>query len=554
MLVDSPAAEEALAWIKEQEGTVISADAALRSSADGPWLILARIPVAALLEADQLPWIRSMEASRLLFPKLDVARGQLTRLDEALAAHPLTGDGVVVGIIDTGIDWQHDDFRNKDGTTRIDHFVHIVSSQAGMPQITMYTRKDLNEALQGLPKGIPLGDELGHGTHCASIAAGNGNASHGGLRGVAPGATIVAVRSDPLEDQNVIQGLRLLFEIAGTRPAVANISLGGHRGGHDGTSALEFAIDQMSGPGHIVVAAAGNEALSAIHFSGDLAEGSDFIVKFRVADPDYQYVDVWIPRGDQVDLYVDTPDRTSFVPDGTLHYTQYGTLSALFLENNLNRDQHLAVELWGGVVEEEWEIRIRPQEILHGKIHAWAGTNNPRTSFGLFPKTGSPDCTVCIPATANRAIAVGSIVNRNQFSSAAGPQDYQFLTPGELSAFSSRGPTRFGVQKPDIVAPGQFITAALATGSFFESEPDLESNRGVHGPYITLQGTSMSAPFVTGVIALLLEREPKLNTEEIRKRLQVTAHRDKTTGRVWNEAFGFGKLDVLAFLEYSGVI
>jgi subtilisin family serine protease len=282
--------------------------------------------------------------------------------------------------------------------------------------------------------------------------------------------------------------------------------------------------------------------------------GEDLLLPFRIGESNAQYIEVWIPRGDEVDIDIETPDKTLYKPDGNVYTTQHGILFADYLRNELNRDLNLAIKITNGHPEDPWAIRLRPLGILHGEVHAWAETSSLRTSFNLFSASSS-NCTVCMPATEERALTVGSLISRSQLVEATDKEEEPpYLIPGEVSPFSSLGPTRSGLQKPDVVAPGQYVTAALAAGSKFEIEPGLEINRRGDGRYITLQGTSMAAPFVAGAVALLLEREPMLTPEEIRRRLYATAVRDKNTGRVWNPEFGSGKLDVRALLEYGSVV
>jgi subtilisin family serine protease len=121
---------------------------------------------------------------------------------------------------------------------------------------------------------------------------------------------------------------------------------------------------------------------------------------------------------------------------------------------------------------------------------------------------------------------------------------------GQLSPFSSRGPTRIGKQRPDIAAPGQFVTAALASGGQLAHDPRLANRRTADGRYITIQGTSMAAPFVSGVIALMLEIEPKLDASDIQQRLRATGRRDEIVGPVWHRGFGYGRIDVAELLRY----
>ncbi|MEU4766372.1 S8 family serine peptidase [Actinosynnema sp. NPDC023794] len=118
-----------------------------------------------------------------------------------------------------------------------------------------------------------------------------------------------------------------------------------------------------------------------------------------------------------------------------------------------------------------------------------------------------------------------------------------------LSSFSSQGPTRIGVQKPDVVAPGQVVTAALSAGSDMATSPRLAARRHPSGKYVTIQDTSMATPFVAGVVALMLQREPRLTPEEVQQRLRITARRDATTGPVWNPRYGWGKLDAEALFR-----
>lgn len=147
---------------------------------------------------------------------------------------------------------------------------------------------------------------------------------------------------------------------------------------------------------------------------------------------------------------------------------------------------------------------------------------------------------------------VGSFVSKNRIQTDDGELVATGLTPGQLSPFSSHGPSRIGVQKPDIAAPGQYITAALSNNSEMATRPDYLPRHHPTPGYITIQGTSMATPFVAGVIALMLEREPTLGPEEIQRRLRITARRDGDTARVWGTGFGYGKIDVAALLDYEG--
>ncbi len=517
---------------------------------EGPQVLLANIPRAQISALDDIPGLRRAEQPRRLHAKLDQARGAATRCDIAQTEHPgLRGQGVVVGIVDSGVDWRHQDFRNADGTTRLELFMHAVNdAQTGTDTFTEFSEADLNAALAGNGQ-VPQGDLNGHGTHCCSIAAGNGRASTGRqFRGVAPQATLMGMRTDTLHDTHTIEGIRRIFEAAGDRPAVVNLSLGTHMGPHDGTGALENVIARESGPGRIVVVAAGNEASDRIHFQGQLTMGQDLDITFTIRD-DVQFLDVWIARGDEADVEVIDPAGNTMVPDGSIQTLPGGQFRADLREDQFNRDVNLTLAVAGNQLNRRWRLRLTPTAVTQGVVHAWAQTRDANRSRNIFMTTSSQRFTIGMPATEERAIAVGSFISRAGTvpGAAAGPG----LGAGQVSPFSSRGPTRHGAQRPDIAAPGQHIVAALAANSSMASSPNLAARRLAGGQYISIQGTSMATPFVTGVIALMLQQEPGLYPEEIHQRLRATAQRDADTSTVWNPEFGYGKIDVQGLLNYD---
>ncbi len=532
--------EAGAAWVREAGGDVVSTAGEV---------LVANVPSAQLGALESMSWIRRAEAPRYLMPKLDEARA-VSGLDAALNEHTLTGNGVLLGVVDTGVDWGHQDFQNDDDTTRFELFVHaFVPPGQEVSQIDEFDAAAINATLQG-NGNAPQGDPNGHGTHCASIAAGNGRSINGNpFRGVAPGAALVGVRSEPLLDTHTIFGIRRTFELAGNRPAVVSLSLGGHLGAHDGTTALENAIARESGPGRIVVIAAGNEGGDGIHFAGEMEEGVDLEIPVRNSDPNLQFIDVWIERGDEVDVVIESPDGVQHPADGTVQETDFGFFRADFREDSINRDQNLTLAMAGGQANDIWTIRIQPQVVRHGMVHAWGATRDASTSRQFFPGSTDPSFSIGMPATEERAISVGSLVSRTSFQTVNGTVNTT-LSNGQLSSFSSHGPTRYGALKPDLAAPGQFVTAALSANSDLDN--NVAQRHHPNGPYVTIQGTSMATPFVAGVVALLLEREPNLTPEEVQQRLRITCRRDGNTGRVWGGGFGFGKLDVEALLNYQG--
>jgi len=543
-LVSKTSQQEDLAkWVKKEGGKIVS-------QVEHGEVFVVDLPVTSVGKLDRIKHLQRAEASRVLLPRMDKARGQATGLDSAVNAHSLTGDGVVFGIIDTGLDWKHPDFQDTNGDTRLELFTHaFVPSNSDVSKFQDFNEGKINDALAGTQE-VPPGDKNGHGTHCASIAAGNGQSSGGKFRGVAPNAALMAMRSEPLLDTHTIRGIRKFFELAGDRPAVVSLSLGGHIGAHDGTSAIENVISRECGPGSIVVVAAGNEGEDGVHWQGQLVENEVTTIPVRVTDQELQVTDVWIPRSDEVEVEIEAPDGSRFDPDGVAHETVFGTFLADLRTDPVNRDQNATLRMVASP-NFIWKIRIIAKKILHGEVHAWGHSNSESNASQFFPGFTDPGYSVGMPGTEERAIVVGSYVSRNAFNTNNGNLTAAGLDIGQLSNFSSHGPSRIGVQKPDIAAPGQYITAALAENSHLSSSPDYIPRHHPTKGYITIQGTSMSTPFVAGVIALMLEREPNLTPEEIQKRLRATARRDSDTQRVWSPGFGYGKIDVEALLNYE---
>jgi subtilisin family serine protease len=537
LVVDPAASARAFDWIKSyaREVPVWTGEIAV-----------ATLDTKLVSELGRFEWLRRAELGRPLSLRLDQARGVATGAATAIARHGLSGAGVVVGVIDTGVDWRHADFQ-AGGRSRVEFFGHA-TKPGGASIFSSFSQQDIDAELRTGPAKVPIGDPIGHGTHCASIAAGNGAASNGQYQGVAPQTTLMAVRSDGLYDEHIVWGIEQIFQRAGTRPAVISLSLGGHLGAHDGTTALERYVSNRSGPGRIIVAAAGNEATRGIHWSGELRPPAVLSIPFRARDENQQVVDVWISRDDDVDVSIVAPDGSLLGAEGQSHDTVFGRVETEWRQDADNRDYNLTVFLTGAGLGHLWRIQLAPRTVSHGLVHAWSLTASD--SGQVFEGHADRRYSIGMPATADRVISVGSFVSRNSFETPNGPHATPALRIGDLSEFSSHGPTRHGLLKPDVAAPGQYVTAALASGSRYETSPRYKPRHHPNGAYLSIQGTSMSTPFVSGVVALMLQREPSLTPEAIARRLRVTCRRDAQTGRAWNPGFGHGRIDVEALLDF----
>ena len=446
----------------------------------------------------------------------------------------LTGRGVLVAVIDSGIDYFHSDFRNPDGTTRI-------GLLADQDRDRIYTREEINAALETGSRTsalalVPSTDPSGHGTAVAAIAAGNGREGNGVYRGVAYESELMVVKlGTPLTDSfprttQLMKALDLVVRRAQdmNRPLAVNISFGNTYGSHDGTSLLETFINDMSGIGrNVIVAGTGNEGTGAGHRAGSLVMGQEENAQLSIAPYETGMgVQLWKSYVDQFSIRLVTPSGEIIGPidsrlgpqelryGGTQILIYYGKPSPFSRAQEVYFD-FLPVRdyLDSGI----WTFRLTPERIVTGRYDMWLpsrGILNPSTRF-LRPV---PETTLTIPSTASNVISVGAY-----------DDSYR-----AYADFSGRGFTRqTGQVKPDLAAPGVDIVTA---------------RRG--GGYEAVTGTSFAAPFVTGSAALLMQwgilqgNDPFLYGEKV-KAYFTRGARHLPGYDVWpNERLGYGTLCV----------
>ena len=446
----------------------------------------------------------------------------------------LTGRGVLVAVIDSGIDYFHSDFRNPDGTTRI-------GLLADQDRDRIYTREEINAALETGSRTsalalVPSTDPSGHGTAVAAIAAGNGREGNGVYRGVAYESELMVVKlGTPLTDSfprttQLMKALDLVVRRARdmNRPLAVNISFGNTYGSHDGTSLLETFINDMSNIGrNVIVAGTGNEGTGAGHRAGSLVMGQEENAQLSIAPYETGMgVQLWKSYVDQFSIRLVTPSGEVIGPidsrlgPQTLRYGGTRILIYYGKPSPFSRAQEVYFDflpvrdyLDSGI----WTFRLTPERIVTGRYDMWLpsrGLLNPSTRF-LRPV---PETTLTIPSTAANVISVGAY-----------DDSYR-----AYADFSGRGFTRQTQQvKPDLAAPGVDIVTA---------------RRG--GGYEAVTGTSFAAPFVTGSAALLMQwgilqgNDPFLYGEKV-KAYFTRGARHLPGYDVWpNERLGYGTLCV----------
>jgi subtilisin family serine protease len=463
-------------------------------------------------------------------------------------AVPETGSGVFIGIVDSGFDLSHPMFYDSSGRLRVKALLD--QTQPGSPEFNTAT------LMSGIASGAqPGSDENGHGTHVATIAGGS---LYNGLEGVAPDAQFLLVKTDFI---SVDSGVAWIFRQAGTSPCVVNLSLGGHYGPHDGTTQEEKLYETLTGPGKILVVAAGNERQDNLHIGDRFVPGQIEEVSFDIQPdqsgqrPPVSAATFWYEGTDTFNIELLTPTRQS-IPIPALgrsdRFTganieievscrRYTPANAIQIEVTINftRLNIRPVDL------RDWRFRFRCTSATVGRLDGWFANQG----FGRFRPHPLLETarTLGIPATSKASITVASHVSKNTWVSDDGQQLDGNVLIGRSSPFSSLGPTRDGRWKPDISAPGQYLTAALASNSELSNLPERAL---VSQKLVTIEGTSMATPVVTGAIALMLQKKPSLTPNQILDLFNQNARRDQQTGpALWTPTYGYGKLDISALLS-----
>lgn len=542
----------------------------VRASVDGPAIVVSGlVPMNRLDDLLAEDWIEGVEAAKQMFPDLDLSGANVGVRPLHTVPPTVRGTNVLVGVVDSGVDFAHDDFRHPDGTSRIEFlWDQSAPSVVGgrVPFGREYTSAQINAALRTNPAPVPINHTdptPGHGTHVAGIAAGNGRRSNGQFMGMAPdaGLVIVAVRSDAGtlgESTSAVAACRYIVDRARelNRAVAINMSLGNNGGGHSGEMPLETAMDNLARePGVVLVKSAGNEQTWRIHASGTVAQGATARRQFDSQGNNAQQdvFEVWFDGVDRIGIAVQPPGGSAptandFVLPGAVNTFQTDANNTIRIDaRNVDAggtgDVRAVVFIGRGTAPRiqpgRWSLHFRGDQITDGTFHAWV----ERTARGpgvteqsrFTPADHDPACTISIPGTARRVITVGSYVTRFAGDAAL----------GELSRFSSRGPTRYGLRKPEVAAPGEEIASTLSSASAL---PPFAAG------YTLMPGTSMAAPHVAGAAALLLEINPLFTCEQVKQLLARSARRDGAAATAPDDSWGSGRLTVQRAVELARVV
>lgn len=496
----------------------------------------------------QLPEIDYIEKPKSLY--FQVENGRRTSCIDPVQASPLSlrGNGVLIGIADSGIDYTNQNFRNADGTTRIvalwDQSVpgnppkgYAIGSEYGRSQID--EALSFENAAQRF-SAVPSADAGGHGTAVAGIAAGNGFGSEGGrLRGVAPEAELIIVKMGPADPQGFPRTTQLMLAVDYIvrkaeeigRPVAVNISFGNTYGSHDGTSLVERFLNDIADTWkNVICVGSGNEGNAAGHVQGrvsDLPVAVELAVQTREQALSVQ---IWKSYADEIGVTVVSPSGETVGPLTERYGPQRYRLGEtdLLIYYGEPKPYSVRQEIYISFIPSEtyidsgvWNLLLTPGEIVDGAYEMWLPSQSALNIGTAFLRP-SPYTTLTIPATSARVVSVSA---------------YDALT-FSYADFSGRGIRYEGggnmaaeEGKPDIAAPGVRV-AAPALG----------------GGYGMFSGTSFAVPFVTGAAALLMEwgivrgNDPYLYGEKVKAYLRKGAGKLPGYERWPNAELGWGIL------------
>ncbi|MDC8002937.1 S8 family peptidase [Aureisphaera galaxeae] len=507
---------------------------------------------------------------------------QEVNLDDVYTQYGLSGENVVVVIIDRGIDYRHPDFLDENGNTRLAYVYDMIDQTgAGDPDNpygigTIFDQAEIDLALDNNDPPLST-DRGGHGTATTGIAAGNGSGTvSGDFQGVAHGATIISIKIthdafppfgsepgqagffDPTFIPVALQFAEDKIAELGL-PSITLMNLGSIGGPTDGTSTVCQAIDAFVMAGNTFICGVGDDGGGDNHAATNISQGETIELEIQKAETGFLRLDLWYSEDDRFTISIERPNGTvegPFAapagPNGAVDLS-FGDIfmfhrgaNVEFFGATSNR-RELLIDFTGNTGT--YKVILEGAQISNGDFHA---TLNPSfySNNNRFLNFVVPGYSINDYASSNLGITPTDYVVQPSWTDINGvPRSITGQgDPGELWIGSSSSPTQDDRLGIDVAVPGEVCHAAYADNTYYESFPGnvLQNSNGLYG---IQNAVSAAAPLLTGVIALMLEVNPNLTPEEIRTLIHNSSREDAFTGTVPNHDWGYGKLDALQLIE-----
>lgn len=456
----------------------------------------------------------------------------------------LTGKGVIIAILDSGIDFRHPDFIDDNGNSRILYIWD--QNQPGNPPDgfdfgTEYSNSEINMAINNEIE-ISEMDLDSHGTAVAGIAAGNGRLSNKRNVGIAPESSLIIVKLLSTNDSfatstsNISRAVKYVFEKSKQlqMPIVINISYGTNQGTHDGQNIFEQYLDSVSDNKDVsIVVASGNEGLARHHFQSYIKTGETLNIEFSIKSSFENFTLTFVSSFyDSLEFQI---LNSSGEKSPIIDLSQTGEQNIFFGRVRVSFILEQPTPIYEGqkilivfsatgdyIPVSSWTLKVMAKIVINGRIDAWLPITEEsglETQF-LNPE---PKTTLTIPSTAFKVISVGGY-------------DSQI---DEFAEFSGRGYTRDNLVKPDLVAPAVSVISTKANGT-----------------YSTFTGTSFAAPFVSGACAIMMQwgiinqNDPSMYGQRLKAFLKVGTNKKRNI-KYPNNSWGYGTLCINSSLNYA---
>jgi subtilisin family serine protease len=532
-----------------------------------PGIFTVYIPAAAIEAVAELGGVQKIQGAAPVELELDFSvptTGANVLRGAGPAFTGYNGANVLVGDVDSGIDFDHGDFKDAGGLTRLVSIWDQTNLAGPGPMPFAYGTEWSAAQING---GLCTQTNTdGHGTHVMGIAAGDGSSTGGAVPahtyvGMAPMADLCMVKTN-FSTTGVVDGVAYVFNRATAlgKNAVCNLSLGSHFGPKDGTSAFEAGLSAMTGPGRIIIKSSGNERGQARH-AEVLAAGAGTNATMTISGSAVGRlvaIDGYYEATENLNVQITTPNGTVVgpIPVGGISAGFPGTVTAngrVYLENGAaltaTGDKQVYIEInvqTGQNMNGTWTFTFIPVVLgaANGEVDLWRFFNSTGTAANFVLGNQNAEELISEPGNAVDLITTGAWTSKRVWTDCNGLNlNFTGSTAiNTLAPFSSPGPTRDGRQKPDISAPGTAIASATSFDIAQVCAAGGSLNLGDGLQHTINQGTSMAAPHTAGAAALIMQKYGAVTPNFIKTFLNARAKVDGFTGAVWNKDFGNGKL------------